>query len=200
MTFQQDTSGAMRYPAKGTLNNLLFKIPAILWRMGLGPIQGRFQLVLSTWGRKSGLPRHTMLSRAVYQGKSYILSGWNQRSDWYKNLSQDNRVTVQDDRRTYTARARRVTQMEEYTRVMGDILASGGDTHFQPWLQSLDIRPEIADLVTKHERVYLVALDPCVGKGHPPPMDADLKWVWAAAAFAIFSGWLHRYRRGKGML
>jgi hypothetical protein len=139
-----------------------------------------------------------MLSRAVFQGKSYVLSGWNQRSDWYKNLSEDNRVTVQDERQTYAARARRVTQMEEYTRVMGHILSSGGDTHFQPWLQSLDIRPEITDLVTKHERVYLVALDLCEDNGHPPPMDADLKWVWAVPAIAIVTGWLHHHRKGKG--
>lgn len=197
MSIQPKARGAMSYPAKGTLNYLLFKIPAIWWRMGLGPIQGRFQLVLSTWGRKSKLPRHTMLTRAVFEGKSYILSGWNQRSDWYRNLSKDNRVTVQDDCRTYAARARRVTRVEEYTRVMAAILASGGDSHFNPWLQSLDIRPEIADLVAKHERVFLIALDPCEGNGHPSPMEVDLKWVWMVLAFAALAVQFIRFRDGK---
>lgn len=36
--FQQKANGAMTYPAKGTLNRLLFKSPLICWRMGLGQI------------------------------------------------------------------------------------------------------------------------------------------------------------------
>lgn len=195
MSFQQNATGAMMYPAKGTLNHLLFKIPAVLWRMGLGPIQGRWQLVLTTWGRKSRLPRHTMLSHSVIGGKSYVLSGWNQRSDWVQNLSHDNRVTVQDHFQTYPARARRVYRLEEFTRVMGSILASGGDSHFQPWLESLDIQPDISDLVAKHERVFLIALDPCEQDGHPTPMAVNLKWVWGIVPFALLVSWIIRSYR-----
>lgn len=192
MSFHQNTTGTMNYPAQGTLNRLLFHIPAIWWRMGMGPIQGRWQLVLTTWGRRSRLPRHTMLSRATLGDKSYVISGWNQRADWYQNLSHNPRVTVQTDRNTYHARARRITELEEYTQVMRLLLEGGGDSHFKPWLKSLGIQLEIDDIVAKRERVYLVALDPSDEAGHPPPMAVDLKWVWVVVALSFVSGWLLR--------
>ena len=66
--YQQKASGSMTYPKKGTLNRLNFKSPLIWWRMGLGPLMshqalaGNKMLVLTSWGRKSQLPRHTMLT------------------------------------------------------------------------------------------------------------------------------------------
>ena len=192
MSFHQNTTGAMTYPDPGTLNRWLFQVPAIWWRMGLGPIQGRWQLVLTTRGRKSGLPRHTMLSRARLGDKSYVISGWNQRADWYQNISHDPRVTVQTDQNTYPARARRVIDLEEYSRVMDLLLRNGGDSHFKPWLESLGINLDMRDIIAKRDRVYLVALDPADEAGHPPPMPVDLKWVWVVMVLPFVSGWLLR--------
>ena len=38
--YQQDASGTMAYPKRGTLNRLIYTIPRIMWRMGLGPYLG----------------------------------------------------------------------------------------------------------------------------------------------------------------
>jgi hypothetical protein len=135
-----------------------------------------------------------MLSRAVIEGKSYVLSGWNQRSDWYKNLRRDDRVTIQDDRKTYPARARRVTKLGEFTQVMEAILAGQGDSHFYPWLESLDIQPTMQDMITKHERVFLIALDPCEADGHPAPLAVDLLWVWGLALLPLVAFWYHKHK------
>lgn len=187
-SFSQNASGAMTYPAKGTLNWLLFKLPKFWWRVGLGPIQGRWQLVLTTYGRKSKLPRHTMLSYTVYQGKAYIISGWNERSDWYKNLDVNPVVTVQSALGSYTACARRVSNLDEYRRVMVEMFRSGGDSHFKPWLKSLEIAYNLEDALAKRDRVFLIALDPVLLAG-PPGMPADLVWVWGVIGAALIFGW-----------
>ncbi len=178
----------MTYPAKWTLNRLLFKSPVIWWRMGLGPFLSRWMLLLTTWGRKSRLPRHTMLSYTLHAGKAYLISGWGQRTDWFQNTSADPHVAVQSGRSPYSAVARRVIDVEEYATVMQIMLQTGGDSHFRPWLKSLDIAYDLNELVAKRDRVHLVALDPTDQAG-PPPMARDLIWVWAIILGGVVVVW-----------
>ncbi|MBI5932595.1 MAG: nitroreductase family deazaflavin-dependent oxidoreductase [Chloroflexi bacterium] len=158
-SFKQDTTGPMAYPARGTLNRFLFKSFVIWWRMGLGPLLRRWMLLLTTWGRKSRLPRHTMLSYTLYTGKAYLISGWGKRTDWYQNITANPHVTAQMGTSPYYAMARRVIDVEEYSEVMQIMLQTGGDSHFKPWLKSLGVAYDLNDLVVKRDRVYLVALD-----------------------------------------
>ena len=187
LSYQQHMTGLMSYPAQGTLNRFLFKTPVICWRMGLGPFLGRGMLLLTTWGRKSRLPRHTMLSYTFHGGKFYVISGWGERSDWYQNTIADPHTTVQLGSSTYHAIARRVTAGEEFAAVMQIILRNGGDSYFLPLLQSLDIAYDLDDLAAKRDRVHLVALDPTDQAG-PPPMASDLLWVWPVLLAGIVIG------------
>jgi deazaflavin-dependent oxidoreductase (nitroreductase family) len=146
-------------------------------------------LLLTARGRKSRLPRYTMLSYTCHAGKAYLLSGWGQRTDWYQNASADPHVSVQFGRVPYYAIARRIVDVEEYAAVMQIILRTGGDSHFRPWLKSLDIAYDLNDLIAKRDRVYLVALDPTDQVG-PPPMASDLVWVWAVILAVLVVIWL----------
>ena len=132
-------------------------------------------------------PRHTMLSYYLHNGSYYVLSGWGEKSDWYQNMRSNPAVTLQIDKVAANALARRVKPLEEYRPVMQALLDGGGDSHFKPWLASLDIQESIEDLVAKRERVYLVALEPYYGPG-PDPLDADLKWVWGAVGLLLGAG------------
>ncbi len=187
-SFEQDASGAMTYPAVGTLNRLLFKAPLVLWRMGLGRLLGRQLLVLGTWGRKSGLPRHSMLTYTARNDAHYVISGWNERADWYRNILHNPRVTVQSAGAPFPAAARRVTDFAEFKGVMRLIFRTGGDTHFEPWLASLGLAHDLQDVLDKRARVYLVALEPGEGPA-PPPLTADLIWVWPLLLAAGGLGW-----------
>lgn len=194
-TFQQRASGPMTYPAGGTLNRFLFKTPLIWWRMGLGSVLGQAMLVLTTWGRRSRLPRHTMLSYTLCNGNVYIAAGWGERSDWYRNIERDPRVTVQRGKGSYSAIARRVTEVEEFGAISRRLFQTGGDTHFRPWLESLGIAYDVNDLIAKRERVHMLALDPSREPG-PPPMEADLVWIWGVMLASFALGWLFgRYAR-----
>lgn len=57
------------------------------------PFVGYF-LVLTTTGRRSGLPRRTPLNYAIVDGDVYVLSGFGTRADWYRNLVADPRVVL----------------------------------------------------------------------------------------------------------
>jgi len=204
--FQQNATGAMTYPDRGTVNRLLFKSPLIWWRMGMGSILGHSMLVLNTWGRNSHLPRHTMLSYTPMKDCIYIGAGWGLRCDWYRNLLAEAHVTLQLSDEQVTGKhgevvipaiARRVTDEEEFRQATQRLFEDRGDSHMKPWLASLGIDYDHEDLVAKRERVNQVALelkplepgDKLDLKVYPAPMETDLKWVWAVMAGAFSLGW-----------
>jgi deazaflavin-dependent oxidoreductase (nitroreductase family) len=174
----------MSYPSRRTLNRFLFKTPLLWWRLGLRPLLWRSMILLTTWGRKSHLPRHTMLSYTLHEGKPYLISGWGRRADWYQNILGDSHITAQLGGVPFSAIARRVEGVDEFAEVMKVMLRTGGDSHFRPWMKSLGIEYDIADMVAKRGRVYLVALDPSDEPG-PPIMKADLAWVPPALMLAL---------------
>jgi deazaflavin-dependent oxidoreductase (nitroreductase family) len=192
---KQKASGAMTYPKKGTLTRLLFKSPLVLWRMGLGSIlshkalAGSKMLVLTSWGRKSQEPRHTMLSYVSAGEKEYVCSGWGAKTDWYKNIVVNPQVTVQVGRKIYGAKARRVQDIDEYTRIAQEMFETGGDTHFASWLESFGIDFSQQDMIDKKDRLYVVTFDKSE-ETSPPPMAVDLKWIWGVIVIILICTWL----------
>jgi deazaflavin-dependent oxidoreductase (nitroreductase family) len=68
--------------------------PRLAYAIGLGPVVGRFVLLLTTRGRKSGRPRVTPL---VYEqdGKTVtVASTRGPSADWLRNIQADPRVSV----------------------------------------------------------------------------------------------------------
>jgi deazaflavin-dependent oxidoreductase (nitroreductase family) len=192
--FQQKTTGTMTYPKKGSLNRFLFKSPLIWWRMGLGPIMshksmgGYKMLALSTWGRTSKIPRHTLLSYVLVNGKEYVCSGWGARSDWYKNIKANPQVTIQVGNKVFSAKAYRVQDLDEYTGITQEMFKTGGDSHFKPWLESFDIELNQQDMIAKRDRLHLVGFEVNHEPG-PPPLQADLIWVWVVMVFILIGIW-----------
>lgn len=73
-----------------------------LYRSRAAPVLGRVILLLTTKGRKSGLPRITPLQYETVDGCFYIGSGRGNKADWYRNLAICPEVEVQvKDRRFY---------------------------------------------------------------------------------------------------
>lgn len=189
-----NSSGPMAYPRKGSLNWIKYKTPLLLWRLGFGPYLshpnrgGKRMLLITTRGRKSKLPRHTMVSCIDFDRKNYAVSGWWRRSDWIKNIHEDPLVTVQLGLRIYSAHARRVVDPEEFRGVAGSLFDSGGDSHFKDWLDTLDIAFTLDDLLIKRDRVHFIGFDPVDMEG-PAPLTANLIWIWAVV-LSLLLGWL----------
>jgi hypothetical protein len=117
-------------------------------------------------------------------GKEYVCSGWGARSDWVKNTISNPQVTVHVGQKTYSARTYRIEDIDEYTEITQEMFRTGGDSHFRPWLESFDIEFNQQDMIAKRDRLYLVGFEMDQVSG-PPPLQADLKWVWVVMIFPL---------------
>jgi deazaflavin-dependent oxidoreductase (nitroreductase family) len=77
------------------------------YQRGFGPT--RIVLLLTTTGRKSGLPRVTPLQFEKVDGDYYIASARGQDADWFKNIQTNPNVHVQIREREFDAVAEPVT-------------------------------------------------------------------------------------------
>jgi deazaflavin-dependent oxidoreductase (nitroreductase family) len=77
------------------------------YRKGHGP--RRLVLLLTTTGRKSGLPRLTPLQFEQIDGDYYVGSARGAQADWFRNLLADPCVEVQVGEARFPARAEPVT-------------------------------------------------------------------------------------------
>ena len=99
----------------GGLLRLALRLPVWLYRARLGWLLGERFLLLTHIGRRSGLPRHTVLEVVDHDPahQTYIVaSAWRERSDWFRNVSRDPRVQVQVGRRRFAAVAERLPPKE----------------------------------------------------------------------------------------
>lgn len=85
------------------------KLMITLYRMGLGLLAGRTILLLTTTGRKSGLPRVTPLQFERVNGEIMVASGWGPKSDWICNLRKDPHAQVQIRLRKFKVTAELIT-------------------------------------------------------------------------------------------
>jgi deazaflavin-dependent oxidoreductase (nitroreductase family) len=132
-----------------------------LYSLGLGPLVGRVVLLLTTTGRKSGLPRVTALQFEEVSGLIYLGSSRGVRADWFKNLAKDPCVQVQVGSRRLRATAEPITdkvriadflelRLRRHPRMVGAILRSEG----LPW------NPDRDHLEAYASRLAVVILHP----------------------------------------
>ena len=94
-------------------------IPNFLWRWmkalnrrmtgNFGSKTPEFVLILTTTGRKSGLPRQTPLQFEEVDGVYFVASARGEQADWYRNLLAHPQVSVQVQGRTFSATAEPIT-------------------------------------------------------------------------------------------
>jgi deazaflavin-dependent oxidoreductase (nitroreductase family) len=87
--------------------------PLTLYRLGLGPLIGRMLLLLTTTGRKSGLPRVTPLQYEIIDGDYFIGAALGLKSDWVCNLIADPRVKLRVKNDTFTGQAEVITDVNK---------------------------------------------------------------------------------------
>lgn len=103
----------------GPLFKWLFKIPSIQYKLGMGWLIGKYILILTTTGRKSGKLRYTPLEYLYDQknDKYRVTAGWGGKTNWYRNLCKDPHVFVQVGRRKFNAIAG-IASNEEVAKYM----------------------------------------------------------------------------------
>lgn len=98
----------------GPVFKWLFKVPILQYRLGLGWMIGNYVLLLTTTGRKTGKLRRTPLEYIFDKehDRYRIAAGWGGKTDWYRNLQKNPRVTVQVGRRKFEAIAEKASDEE----------------------------------------------------------------------------------------
>ena len=128
--------------------NRWFMIP--VHRAGLGawlatPVMG-YMLLLRVRGRKSGLVREIPLSYLVAEGSAWVLAGFGETTEWYRNLLVDPHVEVVLPGRQLAAIADVVPDPAARARIMPPLVrATAGDEAILAvldWIPLVRLTPE----------------------------------------------------------
>lgn len=175
------------YPDR-PLMRWLMKTPTLTWRLGLGPLTGKIFLLLTTTGRKSGQPRRTMLEYFNLEGHKYVVSAFGERSDWYRNLLQNTRVTIQTSGGTQSAYAVRVMDADELWEVLQGYMRH--DPPLTSWyLKSNGVEYNREAVIEARARLHLIRFDPRPDAA-PSGQEVDLAWIWPLTLLVIALGYL----------
>ena len=99
------------------LPHLMFRLPILLYRIGLGALLGHQFLLLTHAGRRSGLVHETVLKVLSYDpstGESIVASAWGPQTDWYRNLLARGPLAVSTAGATYVPEMRSVPPDEAF--------------------------------------------------------------------------------------
>lgn len=132
-----------------------------LYALGLGPLVGRLVLLLTTTGRKSGLPRTTALQYEEVDGAIYLGSSKGAQADWFKNLVANPNVSIRVKSRQFSGQAEAVTdpvriadflelRLRRHPRMIGAMLKSEG----------LPATPSRAELETYASKLAIAIIRP----------------------------------------
>ena len=154
----------------------LSQSPGYLWRLmrklnqrvvqnylrGVGP--GKVVLLLTTTGRKSGLPRRTPLQYEEYESVYYVGSARGSQADWFRNVQACPFVEVQIRKRCFRGLAEPISDPER----IADFLQLRLKRHplfigLLMRLEGLPLKYTRADLVRFAGRKALVAIRPDAG-------------------------------------
>ena len=138
--------------------------PRALYSLSLGPIIGRLVLLLTTTGRKSGLPRVTPLQYEERDGIIYVAAARGTKADWFRNIVANPNVQVQVGSRLFDGLAEPITQpdriadflelrLQRRPRMVGAMLRSEG----------LPPHPNRAQLEQYAAKLALVVIRPLEG-------------------------------------
>lgn len=125
---------------KNVIWRLLRMPPRLLYKLGLGLVYGRMVLLLTTTGRKSGLPHNVPVQYEEIDGEIYVGSARGKEADWFRNILANPEVKVQVGRRHFVGIAKPVTdpiviadfleiRLQRHPRMVGAIMRRAGLPH-----------------------------------------------------------------------
>lgn len=168
----------------------IYRIPLWIYRLGISRLLGKYILILSTFGRKTGKVHRTPVEYFRQNGQLFVMSGFGTHPDWFKNLQMDPRVTIQMGQNILHAIARKPQTEHEWDGVIAFLKSSPVAKLSQPdlleKLGSSEIRAAI-------KTWPILTFDP-TDEACPPPLKSDLIWTWPLIlidiALFVFIYWL----------
>lgn len=102
------TTGTTRGPKPSGIMRFFLRFPLWLYRLHLGWLLGNRFVMFQHTGRKSGLPRYTVVEVVQHNpatGVYIIASGWGEKADWFQNIQKEPEILLDTGRRKTTATA-----------------------------------------------------------------------------------------------
>lgn len=168
----------------------LYRVPILLYRLGLGKLIGKYIMIISTWGRKSGKVRRTPIEYYRQGDYIYAISGFERDPDWYQNLRANPHVTLQTNQGVHHMHARRPETDTEWQGVLEYLKESPVPALVIPEVIENLNDPEIRKQIRDWPVVFFEPTEePC-----PADLEIDLLWAWPLIllflAVKITFGWL----------
>jgi deazaflavin-dependent oxidoreductase (nitroreductase family) len=172
----------------------LFKLPVIAWRLGLGPILGRYIMIITHIGRKTGIPRRTAVEFHLMNGIKYVPCAFGAKSQWYRNIMANPRVAIQTCDGTEQMIAVRINQDEELISVI-EMIQERNPALMNWYLNSIGIKPTRKEILANKNDLVFLRFDP-TSDPTPRGLEVDLAWIWPAILlWSLFSGIFKKKRK-----
>lgn len=171
--------------------NRWFMVPLLRAGLGawLGTPVGGWILLLRVRGRRSGALRDNPLSYLVADGSVWVMAGFGDRTDWYRNLLADPRVGVILPGRAISCTAEVIDDPDVRHEIMPRLVRAAGLPGYMAGVDPFRAAPE--DVLAATAWVPLIRLRPDDGPISPGQDDpGGLGWVWRQATVLVVGAWL----------
>lgn len=182
MTDKSGKSWVESMPYPSGLAKWLFKSPILFHRLGLSFLAGRIFMVMTTIGRKSGSLRRTAIEFHEFRGRKYVFGNWGAKADWYRNIEAQPNITIQTWRGAESVTARKLVTESELAEAFE---YSMSNPSMRMVLKAIGFELNLEQFIAHKDRFTFVTFDP-TDQSTPPPLEADLWWVWLVAAAIVF--------------
>jgi deazaflavin-dependent oxidoreductase (nitroreductase family) len=163
------------------------KSPLVMIRMGLGDALTPLHVgVITTRGRASGKPRHTVMNYRRHGNTLYVISAWGEQVHWVQNLIAQPAATVRLGRFTAAVHGEIVQDGGEIVRALHLFRKYAPAAIIDPMLARVAGQTQFSprDLHMLSERVTVVRLRIQPVEPQLPPLPINLSWIWLASACA----------------
>lgn len=155
--------------------------PIYAWRLGLGPIVGRYQMIITFIDHKTGNPSKTSQEFFQINGIKYIANTFGIQSKWYRNLLADPKVTIQTYEGSEQMIAVPVSQDDELITII-EWMLNNKSSFITQYLKDLGITADHKEIL-KHKKEFLfIRFDP-TSEPTPRGLEVDLAWIWPVLLF-----------------
>ncbi len=161
---------------KSYIKRLKSVSPLLAWRLGLGPITGRFKMIITFIDHKTGNPGKTALEFFQVNGIKYVANLSGIQSKWYRNLQADPKVTIQTFDGSEQMVAVPVTQDDELITII-EWLLNNKKALITQHLKDLGISVERKDILQHKKELLFIRFDP-TSEPTPRGLEVDLAWIW----------------------
>ena len=162
------------------IENLLEKFyehgPIYAWRFGLGPVIGRYFMIISQINHKTGNLSKTSVEYFQIDGIKYITNVFGIQSEWYRNILANPRVTIQTSDGSEQMVAVPITQDDEIITII-EWLLQRNPKFIQRYLDQLNIQPSRKEIIKHKSELIFLRFDP-TSEPTPKGLEVDLAWIW----------------------